>query len=85
MAVLTPNLYPSAQMARSLAGKLNAGDQSVQNTIDVAINTAINAGLFTCTASVSSVGNDKLNDAMNLLQQLGYTVSLSSTTLTISW
>ena len=72
-------------MARSLAGKLNAGDQPVQNVIGAAIVTAINSGLFTCTASVSGYTSLDVQDNMNMLSQMGYTVSLSSTTLTISW
>jgi hypothetical protein len=80
-----PKLYPSAPESRSLAGQKNAGDQPVQNAIDVAINTAINGGLFTCTVSVSGYAALDIQNNMNILSQLGYGVSLSSTTLTLTW
>jgi len=78
-------LYDSAVTARSYAGKKNAGDQPVQNVIAAAITTAVNGGLFTTTASVSGYAALDIQTNMNILTQMGYTVSLSGTTLTISW
>lgn len=74
-----------APQARALAGIKNGGDQPVQNAIDVAINTAVNSGLFTCTASMTGYASLDIQDNMQMLSQLGYTVSLSGTTLTVSW
>lgn len=85
MAVLIPGLYPEAQTARSLASLKGGGDIPIQIAVNSAINTAINSGLFSCTASMSGYSAAQIQDNMNLLSQMGYTVSLSSTTLTLTW
>ena len=78
-------LYYSARKARELAATKNAGDQPVQNVIAAAITTAVNSGLFSTTASMSGYTDLNVQTNMNVLSQMGYTVSLSSTTLTVSW
>lgn len=78
-------LYISAINARSLAAIKNGGDQPVQNVIAAAIATAVNSGLFTTTASMVGYTAANIQNNMNVLSQMGYTVTLSSTTLTVSW
>lgn len=85
MAIVISPLIPTAERARSLAAITNGGDQPTWNVIDVAINSAINSGLFSTTASLSGISAQDRQTAMNMLQALGYTVSLTASTLTISW
>lgn len=86
MALTAPSFpIPPAITARNYACVKNGGDESVIKAIASAILTAVDGGLFTCTASMSGYGSLDVQNAMNALSQLGYTVSLSSTTLTVSW
>ena len=83
--ITSPGLIPTATYARSMASKLNAGDQPAQNVMADAILTAVNLGLFTADGSVSGYGAEDIQNVMNTLSNLGYGVSLSSTTLTATW
>lgn len=83
--ISTPSLYQTAVNARSLAGKEGAGDEIIQKVIADAINDAVFLGNMTTTASVSGYGQAFIQDNIRTLKDLGYVVSLSSTTLTISW
>lgn len=76
-----------AQRARLLATlKLNGGnDQPVENAISVALNTAINSGLYTTTVSMSGYSAQNIQTWIRFLQDHSYTTSYSGTTLTISW
>jgi hypothetical protein len=89
MATSARYFYPEAQAARSLAsgaaGSSSTSDADLQFDIANAILTAVDAGLFTCTVSVSGFAALDIQTEMGMLQGLGYTVSLSSTTLTINW
>lgn len=62
-----------------------ANDQAVENAISVALNTAINSGLYTTTVSMSGYSGQNIQTWMQLLNGLSYTTSYSGTTLTISW
>ncbi len=83
--IATYGLYCSAPAARALASQLNAGDQSIQNVVSAAITTAVNSGLVSTTASVSGYAPLDVQTNMNILTQMGYTVSLSVTTLSVAW
>lgn len=89
MAIAFWGQFPQAQEARLLAQLKNTSasgnDQPVQNTIDVAINTAINSGLFSTTASMSGIAAQDVQNMMGILNGLGYVISYAGTTLTISW
>ena len=76
-------LYPNAFTARAYGSLKNAGEESTQKAIASAILTAIDGGLFTTTVSVSGLPHPE-KDVRNL-QDIGYTVSLSGTSLTVSW
>lgn len=88
MAMLTWTQIPGAQGAREFS-TLNAAtassDQAVQAAIVTAINTAVASGLYTCTASMSGKAQADIQYWMGLLSGLGYTVSYSGTTLTLTW
>jgi hypothetical protein len=70
-------------------------DYSLQTVVSAAINAAAITGLQTCTVSVaaytaansidSSQKNDLINRMIERLVNLGYTATLSSTTLTVNW
>lgn len=85
MALDNYGIYCQAAIARSLAAQIGGGDVAMQVTIDNAINTAIGAGLFTATASVAAGSSQNIQNNMNMLKAMGYTVSLAGTTLTVSW
>ena len=74
-----------ANRARQLSNLGGLNDEPVANAISVALNTAINSGLFTCTASMSGFSAQNIQTWMNILAGLSYTTSLSGTILTISW
>ena len=76
-------LYPNATVAREQASFKGGGDEPMQKLIATQILTAVDAGLFTCTVATSGVSH--LNTNMRILGELGYTTSLSGTTLTVSW
>lgn len=66
-----------------------AGDTGTQTdrilATNAAIATAVTSNLFTCTVSVSGWRSDDLQYVLEQLQINGFTRSVSSTTLTISW
>ena len=73
-----------AQRARNLATLASTNDQPVENAISVALNTAINSGLFTTTVILSGYSAQNVQTWINILNGLSYTTSYSGTTLTIS-
>lgn len=85
MAVLSGSLYPGAQQARMLSGAVSSPETVIQALVAGAIRTAVAAGLFTCTASMASKTTQDVQNQMRILKAQGYTVSLSGTTLTVSW
>lgn len=50
-----------------------------------AIVAACDAATYTCTMSISGITSADLQSLLELLHTSGYTTSISSTTLTISW
>lgn len=85
MATSAPYFYPQAQFARSMASSPAGGDVPLQIAIQAVIETAIAAGLFTTTISLSAYTPLQIQAQMEILRGLGYTVSYSGSTLTISW
>jgi hypothetical protein len=84
MATLTGGVICQSQVARQYAGAVST-DVELQLDAAAAINTAIESSLYTTTLSVSGESSADIQTLMSVLQALGYTVSLSSTTLTINW
>lgn len=85
MAISGYGLFPQAVGARELAGQIGAGNVALQVTIDNAINAAVGLGLFTTTASVAGATSLNLQDVLSKLKQLGFTATVSGTTITVSW
>jgi hypothetical protein len=85
MALTCPGILSQSQIARMYSSTPTATNIVIELAIDNAINVAIGNGLFTCTYSVSGKSAIDIQNSMNMLKQLGYTATLSGTTLTISW
>lgn len=86
----TLNPFPSAQSILLLTQQKNTGlgsDLSLVYLIFAALSTAINAGSSntSTTISVSGKNTQDVQYWMGVLSGLSYIVSLSGTTLTISW
>lgn len=79
------SFLPHAQVVRNLATTPDGENSEIQAAVSAVLNTAIGNGLFTTTLSMVGYVSQEIQNTMNLLQALGYTVSLSGTTLTISW
>jgi hypothetical protein len=60
-------------------------DFALQNVASTAITNAAVTGAFTCTVAVAAYTNALVQYLIQRLQQIGYTATLSGTTLTISW
>lgn len=84
MAVSTGGVICAAETARRIAGTLTLSDVLLIAAA-TAINTAVGLYLFTTTVSVSGKTSQNIQILTNRLQALGYTWSISGTTLTINW
>ena len=81
-----------ARMVSLVPGNL---DYALQNAVSTAISNAAVTGAFTCTVSVSAYTASNSADSsqkydlivrlIERLQNIGYTATLSGTTLTVSW
>ena len=60
-------------------------DLPLQLIIMSAVGVAATAGLYTATADLSGYDSLQAQGLMNALNGLGYTISYSGHTLTISW
>lgn len=85
MAFQNDGLIPSAVAAHE-ASTDHAGTQTTLMSLAAAdIAAATSAGNYTCTVSVSEQTSNDIQYLMEALHGLGYTISLSGTTLTVSW
>jgi|HubBroStandDraft_2_1064218.scaffolds.fasta_scaffold07370_7 hypothetical protein len=86
MAAVSFGEIAPAAGARSLATSYASGNETALHAaIATQINSAITSGLFTCTVACSAYSAQSVENQMNLCSGLGYTVSYSGTTLTLSW
>lgn len=85
MALLNPGIIAQAATAHSLSSIYASDNLSLQLDAASDINTAIGLGLYTATIDVTDNSAQDIQNLMNLLQQLGYEVSLSDVTLTLTW
>lgn len=73
----------------AIAAHNASGDTGTQTDRMLATNAAIQAAVllntYTCTVSTSGWKSDDLSWVLEQLQIKGYTRSVSSTTLTITW
>ena len=86
MAMTSWGEIAPASAARSLAGSYASGTETALHAaIATAINTAIASGLFTTTVLASAYTSQQIQNQMVLCEGLGYTVSYSVSTITLSW
>jgi len=79
-----------SQIQTAIAARQMAQDHSgtqtvLMNAASAAIQTAVTAGSFTCTLSLSGATSKNVSYLLESLHQLLYTTSVSGSTLTISW
>jgi len=86
MATVSWGEIAPAAAARALAGSYaSATETALHAAIATAVNAAIASGLFTTTVAASAYTASMVQNQMVLCEGLGYTVSYSGTTITISW
>ena len=74
----------SAIAAHNAAGDVGTQTDRMLAT-NAAIQTAVTSNTYTCTVSVSGWKSDDLQWVLEQLQIKGYTRSVTTTTLTITW
>lgn len=86
MATTGSGFYPRAEEMRTMALLVDTGEAIIQLAIVNAIITAVTSGLRTATVSAGGTYTDaQIQNQMNTLIGLGYGVSYSGTTLTLTW
>lgn len=86
MAMVSWGEIAPASAARSLATAFASGTESALHAaIASAVNTAIANKLFTTTVAGAAYSASAIQNQMVLCEGLGYTVSYSTTTITLSW
>lgn len=85
MALEQNGIFSQSQKLREITNSPATSDVAFQLTCDNAMNAAVSSGLYTTTASTTGITPLNVQSVMYILKQSGYTVSLASTTLTISW
>jgi hypothetical protein len=85
--MLSAGILIEAERAKELTGvnDVTASDIPLQGVIQGDILTAVAAGLYTTTASMSGYSSIQVQALMDALRSLGYVISYSGTTLTIKW
>ena len=63
----------------------NNADFGLQGAVSAAIQVAALAGLQTCTAATAAYSNTLVQSMIERLVNMGYTATLSGTTLTVNW
>lgn len=89
-AISSWSVIVPAQAAREAAqiyanGQSTNSIQALRIVAAAAINGSIAGGSFTTTFSANGYGNNISQQIMLELTQIGYTVSYSGTTVTVSW
>lgn len=74
-----------AQFVHQVALLPGNTDYGIQNAVSNAIGTAAVNGLFTCTVGVAAYSATLIQSIIKRLIDMGYTSTLSGTTLTVNW
>ena len=86
--MLDDGFIDQAQFVHYVASTPSNLQYQLDNAVAGAVGTAAIAGLFTCTINVAAYsGNnyDLVQRYMKRLTDMGYTSSLSTSTLTVNW
>jgi hypothetical protein len=79
------DLFASAVAARSRATDHASTQTVLVDAVVAGIQTAVTAGLFTATVAEGGATSADIQWVMEQLRQAGYTVSLSTTNIVVSW
>ena len=83
--MVSDGFIDQAQFVHMVALIPGNADYGIQNAIANAIGNAAVNGLFTCTVSVSAYSSTLIQLMIERLVNMGYTSTLSGTTLTVNW
>jgi len=83
--ILDDGLLDQAWVSRKFSDLPTNSDFLLQSAVGSAINTASATGAYTCTVATASYANALVQALMQRLVNMGYTTSLSGTTLTVNW
>jgi hypothetical protein len=78
-------LLDQAWVMRLIAQVPGNADFALQNAVDGAIGNAAVSGAYTCTVNVAAYANALVQQMIQRLVNMGYTATLSGTTLTVNW
>lgn len=85
MAYANDDVLISSTAAHNRSGDPSGTQTVLMDACAAAIQTAVTAGNFTCTLSLSGKASQDIQFLLEALHNSGYTTSISSTTLTINW
>lgn len=85
MPSYSESVVPSARGAIDASNAGGTTQKTLECVVSRAIVAACDASAYTCTASVSGATSIDLQYILELLHVHGYTTSIASTTLTITW
>lgn len=85
MANYSESVVPGARAAVDASATGSSAQTTLFCVASRAIVAACDASAYTCTMSVSGATSADLQILLEVLHTHGYTTSISSTTLTISW
>jgi hypothetical protein len=83
--MLDDGFLDQAQFVHQVALIPGNADYGIQNAVGTAIGNAAVSGLFTCTVNVSAYSATLIQLIIKRLIDMGYTSTLSGTTLTVNW
>lgn len=83
--MIDDGFFDQAQFMHQVSLLPGNSDFAIQNAISNAIGTAAVAGNLTCTVSVAAYTAALIQATMQRLTNMGYTFSLSGSTLTVNW
>lgn len=79
-------VFSNAQSLREVCAGTYKSEAAYQALVIAAMAAVVATGeLFTCTVTTSGKAVQDVNNVMRLLTNMNFTVSLSGSTLTISW
>jgi len=83
--MVADGLLDEAVLIRKFSDMPTNADFNMQNTVATAIANAAATGVYTITVSVAAYSNTLVQLLIKRLIDMGYTASLSGTTLTVNW
>jgi sulfite reductase beta subunit-like hemoprotein len=78
-------LLDQAWVMREISLAPGNADYGLQNVVSNAISSAAVAGAQTCTVATAAYANALVQQIIQRLVNMGYTATLSGTTLTVNW